>query len=246
MRQDDKRDRPFQTAPVFAPRVLGIQGDYLLCDGNHTQSKSAGTGLLEGFLDLAGGSNDEVLTFAKRWGALNISTKPIPGMKFLEPISTWRFLAGRLSTLRRIGAELNSEKLGSEIDWRMLGNEAPGSLPEGRFGLMSQIRRLVSKAKLRPRLYWYDALGQWQIDHDSESRSNLLAVLTIQLMVTIADKDGAAICSHCHRWYFPSKRPASTKRNYCQREECKRSAWRDSKRELRRKEGEGNVQTKTR
>ena len=87
-------------------------------------------------------------------------------------------------------------------------------------------------------------LGQWQIDHDSEGRSNLLAVLTIQLMIMIADKDGYAICSHCHHSYIPSKRPASTKRNYCWREECKRAAWRDSKRELR--EREGNAETKTR
>jgi hypothetical protein len=85
-------------------------------------------------------------------------------------------------------------------------------------------------------------VGQWQIDLDAaHGRSNLLAVLTIQLMIRIADKDGFAICSICHRSYVPKRRPTATKRNYCDDAKCRRQVWKHLKRQQRESNKHGRT-----
>src|SRR5204862_4030603 len=98
-------------------------------------------------------------------------------------------------------AELNCERVGAVEDWKALGSELPAAttfykaLEEARFGLMSNIGRLVRDAGLHPRLYWNKSTGQWQIEFGTYSRTNLFAVLVLKLMVSIADKEGFALCS---------------------------------------------------
>ena len=118
------------------------------------------------------------------------------------------------------------------------GSKFSIAVEEARFNLMSQMRKLVQAAQLQPRLYWNPDTGQWQIDFDSPSRSNLLAVLVLQLMLAVADKDGYAVCSGCRKTYIPEKQPSPTRRNYC--EVCRLAGvpFRDSKRDLRRGERE--------
>jgi hypothetical protein len=246
-RADGQKDRPAQTALIFAPKVMSLAGAYLVCDANRNQTKPPGAGVLDGFLDLADADDAGILEYARKWGALCIRSKSISGLRFLEPLSAWRDLAARFRALQKIAAAVNCGTVGSEEDWRTLGVELPAVskpsdlLTEARFGLMSQMRKLVEVAHLQPRLYWNPDTNQWQIDFDSPSRSNLLAVLILQLMLLVADKEGYAICSGCHRTYIPEKRPAATRRNYCHRTECrKRAAWSDSKREQRRRKRQEN------
>jgi predicted RNA-binding Zn-ribbon protein involved in translation (DUF1610 family) len=56
--------------------------------------------------------------------------------------------------------------------------------------------------------------------------------MVIELIIAIADKDGFAVCSSCHRAYIPQRRPDPTRRNYCPA--CGRlAAMRDASRDYR-------------
>ena len=257
-REDGRVDRPVQTAAVWAPKVLRLDGDCLVCDANEPHIKKHGTGLLDEFIGLADAEASEYLRFGKKWGALNVAAAPRPrGLESTEPIQAWRALARRARALYRIGAELSFERTGNIEDWAALGvtdvTEINKSLTEARCGVMTQIRKLITEAHLQPRLHWNPSeKGQWQIDLDAaQGRSNLLAVLTIQLMIRIADKEGFAICAICHSSYVPRRSPTPTKRNYCDRADCQRKKWAYLKREQRRRKQDGNekkkrAETKTR
>jgi hypothetical protein len=238
----DADRRPIQTAAIFTPEVIGIENGWLIWDANSTGKHRPTGALLGRFLELADADDDSVYTFAKRWGALNIDAQAARGLRFREAISTWRRLASRIGAIYRLGIEVNLERRGTDQDWETLGVDSKnfpdslaGSLREARFALMKQVGRLVAEAHLQPRLYWDNKREQWQIDFDSEGRSNLLAIIVIQLMVEVARNDGYAICSDCKRTYIPKRQPSPGRKNYCDRKECKQAAWRNSKRSLRRK-----------
>jgi hypothetical protein len=247
-----RTERPVQTAIVWAPKVLSLEGEYLLWDANRNSVNTPGVGLLEGFLHLAGTGPDEILRFARKWGALDIKRKPAPGLRFLEPIAAWRNLAIRFRSLHRIGAELNCDRIGAAEDWKALVAKLPAAsknfkaIEEARFVLMSRVGQLVREAHLCPRLYWNKSAKQWQIDFDTFSRTNLFAVLVLHLMVAVANKEGFALCSGCHRSYIPEKQPSTGRRNYCP--DCRSAGvpFRDSKREQRRRTKEANQKTRRR
>jgi hypothetical protein len=250
-RSDGRKDRPVQTGEVFAPKVIALEGDHLLCDANRNSINAPGAGLLEGFLKVADAEPDEILKFARKWGALGIRMKPAPGLRSHEPVAAWSDLAIRFRALHRIGAELNRGSIGAARDWRALGSRRPAAnrtytaLEEARFSLISIMGRLVRDAKLCPRLYWNKSTEQWQIDFDTHSRTNLFAVLVFKLMVVIADKEGCAICSGCHETYFPEKQPSVGRRNYCKGCRLNGVPFRDSKRDQRRRKREAKAKAKT-
>src|SRR5580692_4955325 len=105
-RPEGQKKRPVQTAAIWSPKVLALDGKYLLCDQNQNQIARPGSGVLDGFLDLANAEPQEILKFAQKWGALCIRSKPVKGLlRFLEPITAWTDLATRFRALHRIGAE---------------------------------------------------------------------------------------------------------------------------------------------
>ena len=173
---DDRKDRPVQTANVCAPMVVSLQGEYLVCDANRIQSRPPGSGILDVFLTLADAEPGEILKYGRKWGALCIGSKAIPGVRFLEPLAAWRATATRFRALHRIGAEINAKQVGAGDEWDALGMDLPkrsgstSALEEARFGLMEQARLLVQEARLQPRLYWNPQAGQWQIDFDAYSK----------------------------------------------------------------------------
>src|SRR5215831_14242342 len=105
-------NRPVQTAEVFSPTVLSLQGEYLVC---HTDRlpRPSGSGILDGFLNLADAEPDEILNYARKWGALGTKSNPkrIPGLRYLESLAKWRAAAKQFRALHRIGAELNSQRI---------------------------------------------------------------------------------------------------------------------------------------
>jgi len=239
---DRRRERPVQTAKVRGPKVLSLEGEYLLSDANRISIRPSGAGLLDGFLSLADAEPDEVFKFARKWGALGLKRKAAAGLQFLEPLAVWTGLAVRFRALQRIGAELNREHVGTAEDWKTLGLQVPvavkpySAIDEARFGLISHVGRLVREAGLYPQLYWNKSTAQWQIEFSTYSSTNLFAVLVLKLMVSIADKEGFALCCGCSRSYIPERQPSAHRRNYCP--SCRRAGvpFRDSKREQRRRE----------
>jgi hypothetical protein len=231
----DGGNRPVQTAQICAPEVRKLDGEYLICDQGLGPFKSPGAGLLDAFLTLANGEAESIFAFAQKWGALYLEHKPIRGYKFLEPVSVWRALAAQFRSLHRIAAEVNCERTGVKEDWMALGEGPPADLKEARLRIMSNVRQLVQKARLQPRLHWDTRRKQWQIDFDVASISNLLAMLVLQLMFSIADKEGFALCCGCHKSYIPERQPSTTRRNYCPKCREESVPFRDAKREQRRK-----------
>jgi hypothetical protein len=221
-----------------------MEGDHLIYS-SELRSRSHGTGLLDEFMGLADADEHEFIRFGRKWVGLNVAPKSYPHLQFADPIRAWREVAIRMRALYRISADLSFGRTGRMEDWTAINGrveDLDGSLKEARFRLMSHVRQLVTQAQLQPRLYWNRGNdgGHWQIDLDSPGWSNLLAVLTIQLIVRIADKDGFAICSICHRTYVPKRKPAASKRNYCDDPKCQRERWKHYKREQRRRKEEGN------
>jgi hypothetical protein len=168
----------------------------------------------------------------------------VPRHQYRESIdSVQRFGIG-LESLLRIGAEMAQGRTGQASDWNQACGmdpdfspwpENPSSfdLSTARTHLQILIRRLIEICRIRPRFFWNEQTSSWQIDLDSEgSAINLPALMVIELIVTIADKDGFAICSSCHRAYIPERRPDPTRRNYCPT--CRSSAAaRDASRDYR-------------
>lgn len=245
--RDGRPDRPLKTAATWGPKFIKLEGANLVFDADRSQTRPSGTGLLREFLRLSNASDDDIAYFSRKWGGLHLEPVKRPGLTFVEPTQVWRDLAVRLDSILRVSAAVNAGNTGDADDWEKLHQnpeDAKKSLKEARFCLMSQVRRLVEQAGVRPRLYWNDGVGGWQIDLDSDGRSNLLAVLTIQLMFTAAGKDSFAICSGCRKSYPPARMPSPGRRNYC--DECREKGvqFRDAMRERRRRAREMALKNK--
>ena len=183
-----------------------------------------------------------------------------------EPVEGWSQMAKRLQAGIRIGVALNNGEVGYKEDWLILA-AGRDSLEESRpwnykggqkdklraLGILRTefegfMRAMILQFGVSPRFSWdrsrKDSSGEWRIDFDAaygigawEGMSNLGGILVFQAMMLIADRT-FAICSNCHRPYSTARRPSEGRRNYCELPECRRAAWKDSKRGLRRRERE--------
>jgi hypothetical protein len=156
-----------------------------------------------------------------------------PRYQFREPIDSVQKFASGLESLLRIGAEMTQGRSGHVNDWVHADDvisgpdfppwkddpaylEALAHPSVARTNLQILIRRLIEICKIRPRFFWNEQTNSWQIDLDSDaSTSNLPGLMVTELLISIADKDGLAICSSCHFSYIPERRPDPTRRNYC-------------------------------
>src|SRR5690242_17538246 len=120
------RERSPFTGRIFAPKVTDIHGDHLICDNSLTQAKIANNATLLDFLELADAPTGDILTYAKRWGALNIRAGELPDSQFLERIQDWRDRSQRFRAIKNIGAALNNRSKGSAADWTLLGINPTG------------------------------------------------------------------------------------------------------------------------
>jgi hypothetical protein len=165
-----------------------------------------------------------------------------------QAIAWAQTFATALESVLRIGVEMSAGRPGRSDDWdtanRIISGPDFGTWQEhpsklgievARLHLQILLRRLIEICDIRPRFFWNKATQSWQIDLDSDlNANNIPALLVIELIVTIADKDGFAICSSCHKAYIPTRRPDPSRRNYCQK--CGTSAaQRDAAREYRKR-----------
>ena len=254
---EGNKKRPVQTGMLWAPPVVAIEHGYLVFNAATRIKKVTGSGLLPDFIDLAEADDASIFKYAKRWGALALDENGWPIQRFpephrrvdefevyqREPVSTWKFVARRFRAIRNLGASLNNGKPGLEQDWLDLApvGYLTDFMKPWKVGmdvihteLQAAMRELIERYRVSTRFWWNKAVHQWQIDLDAGGNSNLPGLLLINTMLEVADKDGFAICSACHRSYLPRRRPDPTRRNYCERDDCcRQAAWRDSKRDQR-------------
>lgn len=267
-------DRPIKTGEVYAPPVRSAEGDYLVFHAGERKKHRTTRGLLSTFIELEGASDADVVRFCRRWGVLGLCPHGLPSgghrcgehladsqdpAIHKESIAGVMRFAGAFAALLRIAAEISQQRPGSVEDWEMANKVISGPdfppwdvalivfhVDVARLHLQILMRVLIHISNVQPRFFWNRSSSSWQIDMDAEGLvSNLPALLAIELMVTIADKDGFAVCSSCHRSYIPLRKPDPTRRNYCDKCGLK-AAWRDAARERRRKLRENNVETRKR
>lgn len=194
----------------------------------------------------------------------NVRAPRRDGDLFGESIDHYRRMAKLYQTILGLGAEIQLGRPGRPEDWDVLGFLDEPAFPNRqrlstRFKLFDEwglnkpkkgrstyflaarqemeiaIGYMIEVANVRPRFTWKDS---WRIELGSGGPgANLPAVLLLQLLPVMADVDGYAVCSSCHRAYIPSRRPDPTRNNYC--EMCgRRAAVRDAKRRQREKQRE--------
>ncbi|MGD0580185.1 MAG: hypothetical protein ABSC08_14790 [Bryobacteraceae bacterium] len=255
-------ERPIGGSTVWAPAPLDCRDGNLSYRVGQAQRRPVDQSLLSGFLRLAEASDDAVLRFSKKWGILGlckhglpwkhsdacIRTIPsFPGHLWAEKTEHWRTLAAAFKCLINISAELSQGRTGAIDDWRFVERRLSGpDFPAwdahelhntlsgenmSRMMLMTLVRRLIWIADVTVQLGWNWASRTWEISFDSNG-VNLLALLTLQLLLTMTKKGGFAICRSCHQSYIPRRKPDPTRRNYCRKCGIK-AAWRDAARDGR-------------
>ncbi len=174
-------------------------------------------------------------------------TRPDERYRRLESTESWRRFARCFQSLLQIGAAISGDKPGGKEDWLLADEILSGpdfprwdaepwdsSMDLARIYLQALLRRLIEISAINVRFWSNDRTDRWQFDLDAQGISNLPGILTIQLLLAIAQADGFAVCSSCHRAYVPPRRPDPTRRNYC--DKCGiRAAWRDAARQRRKK-----------
>ena len=183
------------------------------------------------------------------------------GTLLWEPISSWREFSRCFKTVWSLSQQMNRGLAGNIEDWLVLRRWEPRAsdaswivrdpqdvnrtlaLGDSQRYLSSVVNLWLLLGGVRPTCSWSETTNQWELLM-SAGWPPLFGQLTMKLMVAVADKEGFATCSNCRNWYIPTKRPSPNRRNYCQRDECKQAAWRDSKRDRRRGNEDGKKKTR--
>ena len=254
-------DRPISGSAVWAPAPLDCKDGFLCYDFSFSrQLRPVDRSMLRDFLRLAGASDDAIYRFSRKWGVFGLCEHGLPrrhsdacmsmrraGSSRVEKIEDWRTLAAAFKCFINISAELSQGRTGAMDDWRFVDRRLSGpdfpawddldlqiTLSDewiARIKLLTLMRRLIWLSDMTLRLDWKQSSRSWGISPDSNG-VNLLALLTLNLLLTMADKDGFAVCSSCHQSYIPLRKPDPTRRNYCPKCGLK-AAWRDAARDGR-------------
>jgi hypothetical protein len=235
------------TSRIIAPEVVELRGEYVLYNQLRCIQREPATSMFVDFFNLADGTPQQVFDYAKKWGAIAIpkTTLRIPGNRpedslFLAPIAAWRDLSLRFCSIQNIAAALESRKKGTPEDWRPIlrpHNAVVTNVADARRYLSHAIRDLVVEAGLYPLLEWDQDTKRWQLEFNCGIPfSNLLAILTLHLMLAVADTSWA-ICSYCNKPYpLGERRPPEGQTHCCGRKDCITKRWREYKRRKRQRE----------
>jgi hypothetical protein len=208
--------------------------------------------LLIQFCRIAESPNTEkaATAFVKRWGLLGLCEHGLPtihNQKCAVPddsASGYKKFAVCLDALGRIGLDLGTGRPGTDLDWELAEQALfaedfavpspaeratyKNDIDTAREKFATLIGRLTVLTQLHPRLHWDRKASAWAIDFDSFARSNLPALLTIQLMAYVGG-NVMKKCRNCPRWF-----QARGRQVYCK--ECGiRAAWRAAARKSRQK-----------
>jgi len=212
--------------------------------------------LLLDFVKLAEASPERVLTFAQRWGVLELCKHGFPGGShrdecFLatfgqvvrrEYIRYWRGWAREAGAILGAAMSLHDGRPAESTHWDVLlpyRTGDAGKYLDGLLGNVASERRLLA-TKITSWLRHGGVGIGWEWDGASpgltlSNRSSLFGALAISLALTAGAAHGLALCSACGNPYSPARKPQSGRAHYCPA--CgRRAAWRESKRRNKAKE----------
>jgi len=245
---------------TWAPRMARANGGRLYADAKQWVKKRAPLNLLDRFLAIVESpdSDASIIKFASQWGLLGLCKHGLPighnagrnedpanpqCKEAVDKIDDYRQFAEALYILRALAMEISNGQSGIDSDWEradsiLCGPDFPPRTAEQRvfrkaialarteFQIM--MRRLIEMSRLQPRFQW-DGVG-WAIDFDTLYGSNLVAILTVQLMSQLGGK-ALRKCRTCPGWFQPNGRQVYCKR--CGIKAAWRSAWEASEQRKR-------------
>lgn len=262
-------DRPLRANRIMVPSRIEIRGDRLEWffdssydpDGLPYKTVRPGSGLLQGFIELADGAHQKILTYARRWGVLEICEHGRPATHtdfgnppcvpqkskgvFWEPLASWQSYGALFRALINIAARVNSGQSGARQDWEIVVNarglsESPffrmHGLSVDREKLEIIVNVLVGESRVHPRAIW--SKGRWSVQFSGGTviGCGLFGAIVCQLMLAITQTEGLALCSSCGRGYAPDRRPNQNRRSYCPTCQAQKIPQRDAARDYRARE----------
>jgi len=197
--------------------------------------------MLERFVALADQSPDRFVAFAQKWGLLDLCRHGLPSSHVTfspqddndpqsearycsahdgDSIVDWQLWASSAQAAVRISRRLHMGTCGEERDWICLLGEGwqkrfsnPDQTPMQAAILASVLSDWLAMARARPRLSSRDPRHpRFKVLFECES---LFGGLAVQLMYAVAQADGFAVCTICGQPYYPKRRPAAGRNNYC-------------------------------
>lgn len=120
--------RPVPAGQILVPGSITLESDGLSLSWVYSAKSHFVTpdaSMLDGFVQLCKRPPSAVVTFAKRWGVLNIGKDNRPcsahRMGGRESIRAWHFFSGRAMAVLNLIAALKQKKIGDIEDWKALG-----------------------------------------------------------------------------------------------------------------------------
>lgn len=237
------------------PQLVWEQG----CDHHPVKSDK---GILRDFVRLERGSKESVHRFAKRHGVLALCfAENLPVGHFrrpltdeliclplgMEPIRIWRAYAKEARAMISIASELRRGRHGELSDWVDLhaasfervfedppgdpdrwGPIVAGLSDEGARGWLSRhVQDWIRDGGVRAEFVWEGELPEVRL-----GGSGLFSELARQLVFGVSATSGWVTCADCGSPFFPSRKPASNRKSFCER--CgKTAALKHAKRDQR-------------
>lgn len=170
-----------------------------------------------------------------------------------ELLKDWKKYANFARALLNVSANLHDEKLGDIKDWEILqkhylpgGNYADSDSNEEKisrekFYVGLGVHHWLTIADVRPVFIWENQSPEITFESNN-AYGKLFGNLAIQLMMSISQTKGLALCSSCGKPYSPKRRPRAGERHYCSRNYCgRKAANRDAQSASRKRKSEENL-----
>ena len=229
----------------------------------------AGPNLLSEFVTLHNAPAGRILEYARKYGPLGLCEHGDPthrldpkgcrlvvsasreAIHLREAVQWWRNLAGHAHALLNASAQLLKGKIEPPTFMRLspkltslsprqlrIALRTPGVFPT--YGL----DQWLQFSKVRPRPTYNPRRKRFDIRISGSPA--LLGALALQIMLTMTQSAGIAICSGCGKLFPPSRRPNPNRNTYCSGCGIK-AAWREAQsRQRARKASQGRLDIKRR
>jgi hypothetical protein len=156
------------------------------------------------------------------------------------PVMHWRSISRRFCGIRNVLLALESGKTGTVEEIAAMWDRPPSFVKEllkergirwVRGVATRSINEFVIESGLHPFIVWDRDKKRWTVELNCIGCSNLLAILTLRLLLAASDTDRFAICSYCNRPFaVAGRRPPEGQTRCCGKRECITKRWRDYKR----------------
>lgn len=266
--EEGRLERPLADERWSVPDEVDLVGDRLVYRWTgRERSASSGFGILSRFVDLADAADAQILSFARRWGVMELCEHGLPAahsrpalapsimhrvtwcerlghdpgkerQDYWEPLSAWRQFSREGKALLTLAAHLQSGTPSRPEDWRVAlgwertdGGISPPAYPpdwKGReWHIEQRVNTWMAWGASGLSFHWrrsWPPKDERATTRPRESRlvpevtvggGGLFGALAAQLMFAVARSDGLAFCSGCTTPFFPTRKPSSGERRYC-------------------------------